>query len=302
MNRPPIPAEIRRFVLVEAGHRCAIPTCRYPDVDVHHIIPWATCLSHDFENLITLCPNCHRRADAGGIDRKSLRLYKAQLTASVGVERADETRLSTMLAESVEGSPGYEFEFQIPTFPEVDLLPVSAALEAWGNELLHRHRIEHRLDEIIEDDLMRGPNTTSGSYQFVRNDGDVLSIKYQVNRYYTGAAHGGSESVAKNYLLNPLSIVSVNRLFNAGYLERFSELSRESLLLDPNKDRKWIYRGTEPTEQHFRSINISDTGLLISFDEYQVDCFAAGPQVVEIKALDIDDFIKPKVRYLWAHA
>ena len=78
-NRPPMPAGLRRRVLVEAGHRCAIPTCRYIEVDVHHIIPWETCRSHDYENLIALCPNCHRRAGREEIDRKSLRIYKANL-------------------------------------------------------------------------------------------------------------------------------------------------------------------------------------------------------------------------------
>lgn len=79
-DRTQIPAEIRRRVLVEAGHRCAIPTCRHIDVDVHHIIPWEECHEHRYENLIALCPNCHRRAHkTNEIDRKSLRLYKANL-------------------------------------------------------------------------------------------------------------------------------------------------------------------------------------------------------------------------------
>lgn len=78
-GRPPIPAEIRRRVLVEAGHRCAIPTCRYIEVDVHHIVPWAECKAHEYDNLIALCPNCHRRAGKGEIDRKSQRLYKLNL-------------------------------------------------------------------------------------------------------------------------------------------------------------------------------------------------------------------------------
>ncbi len=78
-GRPPIPAELRRRVLVEAGHRCAIPTCRYIDVEIHHIIPWGTRRTHEYENLIALCPNCHSRADAGKIDRKALRLYKLNL-------------------------------------------------------------------------------------------------------------------------------------------------------------------------------------------------------------------------------
>jgi hypothetical protein len=78
-GRPPIPAELRRRVLVEAGHRCAIPTCRYIEVDVHHITPWTNCQNHEYENLIALCPNCHRRAGRGEIDRKSLHIYKANL-------------------------------------------------------------------------------------------------------------------------------------------------------------------------------------------------------------------------------
>ena len=78
-GRPAIPAELRRRVLVEAGHRCAIPACRHIEVDVHHIIPWEKCQEHEYENLIALCPNCHRRADRGDIDRKSLKLYKANL-------------------------------------------------------------------------------------------------------------------------------------------------------------------------------------------------------------------------------
>src|SRR5689334_3549128 len=78
-NRPPIPAHIKRQVLVEAGHRCAIPTCRHIVIEIHHIIPWEQCRAHDYNNLIALCPNCHERADRGDIDRKSLRMYKANL-------------------------------------------------------------------------------------------------------------------------------------------------------------------------------------------------------------------------------
>ena len=78
-DRPAVPSETKRRVLVESGHRCAIPTCRYIEVDIHHIIPWSFCRTHDYENLIALCPNCHKRADRGEIDRKALRLYKFNL-------------------------------------------------------------------------------------------------------------------------------------------------------------------------------------------------------------------------------
>lgn len=49
------------------------------DVDVHHIVPWREVGEHNYEDLIALCPNCHRRADRGEIDRKSLYAYKELL-------------------------------------------------------------------------------------------------------------------------------------------------------------------------------------------------------------------------------
>jgi hypothetical protein len=77
VKRPPIPSVLRRRVLIEAGHRCAV--CRNIQTDIHHIVPWANCKTHVYDNLIALCPNCHRLAGAGKIDRESLRIYKFNL-------------------------------------------------------------------------------------------------------------------------------------------------------------------------------------------------------------------------------
>ncbi|MGW8876386.1 HNH endonuclease [Streptomyces mirabilis] len=78
-GRPSIPTELKRTVLLEAGHRCAIPTCRQHPVEVAHIIPWAKVKEHKFDNLIALCPTCHVRYDRNEIDRKSMLQYKANL-------------------------------------------------------------------------------------------------------------------------------------------------------------------------------------------------------------------------------
>lgn len=78
-ERPAVPAAVKRAVLIEAGHRCAIPTCRQTPVEIAHIEPWATVKAHAAENLIALCPTCHTRYDNGDIDRISMRQYKANL-------------------------------------------------------------------------------------------------------------------------------------------------------------------------------------------------------------------------------
>jgi len=79
-TRPSIPMSLQREVLVEAGHRCAISTCRHPTTEIAHIVPWTEVNEHKFENLIALCPNCHGLYDRDKkIDRKSMLLYKANL-------------------------------------------------------------------------------------------------------------------------------------------------------------------------------------------------------------------------------
>ncbi|WP_416962978.1 HNH endonuclease [Streptomyces sp. Agncl-13] len=78
-NRPDIPTALKRAVLVEAGHRCAIPTCRQTPVELAHITPWSKVNEHTFDNLIALCPTCHTRFDRGEMDRKSMLQYKQNL-------------------------------------------------------------------------------------------------------------------------------------------------------------------------------------------------------------------------------
>ena len=79
MNRDHIPANVRRSVLVEAGHRCAIPTCRATTTEIAHIIPWEKTKDNSEENLIVLCPNCHTRFDKKEMDRTAVRMYKKNL-------------------------------------------------------------------------------------------------------------------------------------------------------------------------------------------------------------------------------
>jgi|SRR4051794_15987744 hypothetical protein len=80
-QRPKLPRPLDREVKVEAGHRCAIPTCRNHPVEIAHIEARKSDGTNDvFDNLIALCPTCHTRYDKGEIDRKSMRQYKANLS------------------------------------------------------------------------------------------------------------------------------------------------------------------------------------------------------------------------------
>lgn len=296
MDRPAIPSKIKRDVLVEAGHRCAIPTCGYTQVELHHIIPWEICKRHDFDNLIALCPNCHRRADLGEIDRKALRIYKTRLSATFGVQSHTEEQIQASITESVIGNPGYEFDFEYPIFEEADLKPVSHALQSWSNELLQRHRASHLLDPTEEPDVgvMYGKNTTSASFDVVRQDGCLLSIRYSLNRYSCGAAHGHSTTVTFNYWRNPLFAIRLSDIFRTpDSLQSLAALCRDMLLKDSDKDREWVERGTMPDIRNFSRFNFTDSTLVFTFDAYQVDSFSAGPQFVELSREQVTDIVRP---------
>ncbi|MBM0231889.1 HNH endonuclease [Micromonospora sp. STR1_7] len=85
--------------MVEAGHRCAIPTCRQVPVELAHIDPWSKVQEHAFSNIIALCPTCHTRFDRGEIDRKAMLQYKANL-ALLNSRYGDlERRVLTLFAE-----------------------------------------------------------------------------------------------------------------------------------------------------------------------------------------------------------
>ncbi|HZT61324.1 MAG TPA: HNH endonuclease [Pyrinomonadaceae bacterium] len=74
-NRPSIPAEIKRQIFIESGHKCAVCGTDCP-LERAHIIPWHKSKEHKAEDLICLCANCHARADKEDWGEKTLREYK----------------------------------------------------------------------------------------------------------------------------------------------------------------------------------------------------------------------------------
>jgi len=292
MQRPVIPAEIKRAVLVEAGHRCAIPRCGETEIEVHHIVPWETCQKHEYSNLIALCLVCHRRAHKCEIDRKSLLQYKAALTLSggPGLQRdfdAPIVEIRRRMTERNSDTPGYTFEFDFPDFQGPAQRVVSKNLEAWGNELLAQFRhqqaayvhIETGGDAEIEG-FFTAPSRLKGTYHVVRNDNVVISVEYTLDRYFTGAAHGGRSTRVQNFFVSPFQpITLVDLLADESSLVDLSKFIRERLLSSGKYDNEeWVLRGTEPEERNFSRFILDNDGLRFTFEEYQIDCYAAGRQ------------------------
>jgi len=323
-ERPPIPADLRRRVLVEAGHRCAIHTCRHPDVDVHHIIPWEKCRKHEYDNLIALCPNCHRRANVGEIDRVSLRVYKNRLVAAFGLSdlslpatnemsmkqpSSSESRWQTATIREQYGVyPSYEVALEFPLFggTDSDIADLNVMLRSDALQwLVDIRTLRLTVEEEKRTSFNGSSSELTSSYEVSCYSETVISIRFSVFHYGAGAAHPNHWTKVKNVQLGPLIPLHFADLFapDAPYLKVVSDycishLSKEKGLSEPSD---WILEGAGPDAKNFSHFNITLDGLFISFDEYQVDCYAAGPSNVLVARNLLREYLNPRchVTHLW---
>lgn len=299
MSRPDIPADIRRAVLVEAGHRCAIPRCNQTELDVHHIVPWADCQKHEYSNLIALCPICHRRAHLGDIDRKSLFIYKQNLAKEFGRHdngsfQAEAVEIKRRLKAVNVNSPESKFQFDFPDFPNPVERIVSRNIEAWGLELLAQFQEgQTRWDDNLEEMPEHFHNWSarlSGDYEITRRDERLISIRYTVDAYYPGAAHGGRATRVLNYTLSPFRPVTLEYLLgDLIRLPALADLVRERLRDTGQYTDCWLNSGTEPTEDHFSLFIILQHGVLFIFPEYRIASFAEGEQSIYIDFRELNE-------------
>src|ERR1700733_1799850 len=86
----------KRMALVEAGHRCAIPTCRHPTTETAPILPESDSDDEAFANLIAVCEKCQKKE----IDRQSIRGYKRNLAILNSRYSEFERRMFDQIAET----------------------------------------------------------------------------------------------------------------------------------------------------------------------------------------------------------
>ncbi|WP_200890622.1 HNH endonuclease signature motif containing protein [Pseudomonas nitroreducens] len=303
MTRPAIPKEIERAVLIEAGHQCAIPACRHPRVEIHHIIPWAKCKKHEYRNLIALCPNCHTRVHDGEIDRKSLLIYKSALASAIrdlgesAFSQYPIVEIKRHIYDIRIDQPETFFDFEFPDFCNTDLIIASKNIEAWGNELLewHNSQADNNKEEAITCGYIRGTHLT-GRYEISRRDASVLSVRYTIQGYL-GGAHGYKETRVQNFLLSPFSPLTIDYLvINEESLTTLSTLIRHKFEKDfPDFHGEWLQSGTTTEALASTPFLVERYGISFAFAEYQVGGYAQGSPEIFLSFDELDDIVKPEI-------
>jgi hypothetical protein len=139
-------------------------------------------------------------------------------------------------------------------------------------------------------------------YSIINKANNLISIKFLTEVYYAGAAHPSHAIWTVNYSLKSGKALNLGDLFkkDSNYLKVISDYSINELSEKAKKDGKeqgyepdlnWIKEGASPKEENFTSFNLTGKELIINFNEYQVDCYAAGPKEVVIPFSVLKDII-----------
>jgi hypothetical protein len=203
----------------------------------------------------------------------------------------------TLISQSAEESnqtPPFTIEVQMPQLAGSDDVRVTAFNQRL-NELVTKE-VEMWRKSFLENTF---PTVTNGSFlevvpTLISQVGDLWSFKFEFHFYSDGAAHPGTYSITLNYDLAQGRELALEELFlpNSSYLETIAdyckaELSKQPFFEGPFAD------GANPTPENYRNWNITSNGLMVTFDEYQVAPYAAGPQVVEIPIDQVQSVVDP---------
>ncbi len=132
-------------------------------------------------------------------------------------------------------------------------------------------------------------------YTLASQTGDLWSFKFEFSFYSDGAAHPGHYSITVNYELGQGRELALGDLFllNSNYLETIANYCTTELSKQPFADPVFL-EGAKPTVENYHNWNITPEGLMITFDEYQVAPYAAGPQIVTVPYAELKSLIDPR--------
>jgi len=124
------------------------------------------------------------------------------------------------------------------------------------------------------------------SYSVGVSNDRVISVGFEADTYYAGAAHPNHHTFVYNYDLRQGRRLDLGDLFEprSTYLKVIAEYCVEVLAKQVAQppDMSEIARGAAPTAQNYQSWMITSQGLKFTFDPYQVASYAEGPQEVVV--------------------
>jgi hypothetical protein len=133
------------------------------------------------------------------------------------------------------------------------------------------------------------------SYERLSAPGSLISLQIKINGMSDGAAHPYRVILSYNFDLEKGQEISLNQLFLHGVnaLGTIADYCRAELKTRAVGMDSMFSSGADPTVENYSVWNISPQGLVITFNDYQVAPYAAGPQTVIIPLQALKKIINP---------
>lgn len=130
-----------------------------------------------------------------------------------------------------------------------------------------------------------GGSFYESGYEVALAEEGVLALSFAATTYYVGAAHPNHTTWSIVWDLETGHPIGLDEVFRQAYWYEWVSERAVALLeagMGEMGDPEWIREGAGPDPDHFRSWVPTPEGIRITFDEYQVAPYAAGPQEVVI--------------------
>lgn len=207
--------------------------------------------------------------------------------------------------ESWDGLPGYEVEYILPTFSSTkyqNIANINDYLRGSVFELVMAQRYSkfEQSPDFYSFASQKYSRTNTLDVYF--NDplvlDNIISVQCSIHTYNAGAAHPNLFFKTYAFFLDPLIKIGDIRSIFTGADAAFKiiqDLTRLQLRSEREgqeyADLDWVDRGTVGWEQ-FQNYIFEKETLRFLFAPYEVDCYAAGPQSVEIPYREIAKLLR----------
>jgi hypothetical protein len=196
------------------------------------------------------------------------------------------------------GNKSYKLDAQKPVF------------SGFENKDVERHintQIADKIDDFSFDfkkelsdwsvpDSLDDPSTLFISATTTSMEGRYESVQFSIESFMIGSAHPSSYETALNFDINTGKLISLNDVFTGDYLTVISKYCKDVLgerfADDYDNYEENFGKGSDPQTENYENFLITQNGLVVIFDQYQVAAGVAGEQTVLIPWNKLDSVIK----------
>ena len=203
-------------------------------------------------------------------------------------------------SETLSGTIGEIGSYEL-TFPQISDTPsdfaINGAIQSVADKIYLNFAGE--LAEMINEGTPMGSSDLVGEGRIVFNNGYLLSVLFEGSTDWSGAA---SQQLWVDSIMIDLSngqVLTAENLFQleipTDWKEVLAEKSYGLLMERLGSEMIWD-EGLLPTGENFSNMLVTQPGLLVIFDQYQVAAGVAGTPTVIIPWLEIAAIINPQSR------